>query len=363
MYLEHGRTVSLPAPPRKARRAVTFGKLGRAVCVLVAVGAIVLLGWRLGVGIGRVSRGEITGAQMLSELGAWLRGGAPEQKLPDEPKDDWMQPPTEPAPDGAESSADGDVSKPSKEQDLYTFDRSLVPAGARAIVPKDLFDVNAVSGGDSSLWQAPAAEITQGPLVLIVHSHGGEGYTPEGTVYLDGDAIVGRSDVAVHSVIGAGKALCEALNERGIGAIHCPTRFDQTGNAGAFERTAKAISAYLEQYPTIRYVIDVHRGAGLDENGDIVRAVTWHDGAATAQSAWIAPQGSASEALATALCEQMNADGGRLCYSVQAEHFGQAWAWENIYTLRAEIGTSGNSAEEATRAAEYIAHALRVLLR
>lgn len=359
MYLEHGRTVSLPAPPRKARRAVTFGKLGRAVCVLVAVGAMVLLGWRLGVGIGRVSRGEITGAQMLSELGAWLRGGAPDQASPNEPKDDSRQPPADVAPDVIAPSAD----ELTEWENLYVFDRSLVPDGARAIVPKDLFDFNAVSGGDSSPWQAPAAEIAQGPLVLIVHSHGGEGYTPEGTVYLDADAIVGRSDDAVQSVIGAGGALCDALNERGIGAIHCPTRFDQTGNAGAFERTAKAISAYLEQYPTIRYVIDVHRGAGLDENGDVVRAVTWHDGAATAQSAWIAPQGSASEALATALCEQMNADGGRLCYSVQAEHFGQAWAWENIYTLRAEIGTSGNSAEEATRAAEYIAHALRVLLR
>lgn len=359
MYLEHGRTVSLPAPPRKARRAVTFGKLGRAACVLVAVGAIVLLGWRLGIGIDRVRRGEITGAQMLSELGAWLRGGAPEQKLPDEPKDDWMQPPTDVAPDVIAPSAD----ELTEWENLYVFDRSLVPDGARAIVPKDLFDFNAVSGGDSSLWQAPAAETAQGPLVLIVHSHGGEGYTPKGTTYLDADAIVGRSDVAVHSVIGAGKALCDALNGRGIGAIHCPTRFDQTGNAGAFERTAKAISAYLEQYPTIRFVIDVHRGAGLDENGDVVRAVTWHDGAATAQSAWIAPQGSASEALATALCEQMNADGGRLCYSVQAEHFGQAWAWENIYTLRAEIGTSGNSAEEATRAAEYMAHALGALLQ
>lgn len=362
MYLEHGRTVSLPAP-RRAGRAVKLGAIGRAACVLVAVGAMVLLGWRLGVGIDRVRRGEITGAQMLSELGEWLRGGTSDRETSDMPQDDSSQPSVDAAPDDRVPSTEENVGERNEGQDLYAFDRSLVPDGARAIVPRDLFDENAVSSTGTSTWQAPAAEAAQGPLVLIVHSHGSEGYTLEGTVHLDADAVVGRSDDAVQSVIGAGGALCDALNKRGIGAIHCVTRFDSVGNAGAFERTAKAISSYLEQYPTIRYVIDVHRSAGLDKNGDVARAVTWHEGAAVAQSAWIVPPEGKSAALAAAMCEQMNAVGTHLCYAVQTEQFGQAWKWKNVYTLRAEIGTAGNSAEEAARAAEYMAHALSALLQ
>lgn len=354
---EHGQRAGLPAPKEQARGCRGRGLVGRvirALCVAVAVGAIGLLCWRVGVGIGRVSRGEMTGAQMLSELGRWLRGGAADDQAENNAG----------TPQSGEPSSDGREDAPSEGEALYAFDRSLVPADARAVVPADLFDANAVSGGDASLWRAPASKATDGePLVLIVHSHGGEGYTPRGTLYLDARAAVGRSDDAAYSVVGAGLALADALERSGICAVHLTERFDLTGNVGAFDRTAEAVAACLEQYPSIRYVIDVHRSAGLDPSGDLMRAVTWQGGAAVAQVAWIAPADGEAISLAAALCEQMNGAGAHLCRSVQAEDFGQGWAFEGVYTLRAEIGTAGNSAEETAESAEYIARSLAALVQ
>ncbi len=362
--LEQQEMVRLPAPPRKSRGRgrIRVGMAVRIACVAVAVGALAVLGWRLGVGIGRVSRGEMTGAQMWSELGAWLLGSASNDEAQGEPQDGSVRPPVDGTPDNAVPPVDEGMGEVPDGQDLYSFDRSLVPDGARAVVPTDLFDGSAYDP-NALTWQAPPTDAAQGPLVLIVHSHGSEGYTPQGTVYLEADAVVGRSDDAAGSVVGVGKELSDALNEHGIGAIHCSTRFDQAGNAGAFERAAEAVAAYLEQYPTVRYVIDIHRGAGLADNGDVLRAVAWHEGEAVAQTAWIVPTGGMSEALAAALCERMNTSDTHPCCSVRAEHFGRAWEMEGVYILRAEVGMAGNSQEEAARAAEHIAHALSALLQ
>lgn len=52
--------------------------LGRAVvrglCLAASVLALVAFGGKVGTGISRVSRGEITAAQMFVELGNWLQG-------------------------------------------------------------------------------------------------------------------------------------------------------------------------------------------------------------------------------------------------------------------------------------------------
>ena len=49
-------------------------RIGRVVCCAVALAVVGVLVWRLGAGIAQVRDGEITSAQMLEQLGAWLRG-------------------------------------------------------------------------------------------------------------------------------------------------------------------------------------------------------------------------------------------------------------------------------------------------
>jgi hypothetical protein len=51
-----------------------LSRIVRIFCCAVTVAAITIFCWRLGAGVVRVRNGEITSAQMLEELGAWLCG-------------------------------------------------------------------------------------------------------------------------------------------------------------------------------------------------------------------------------------------------------------------------------------------------
>lgn len=295
---------------------------------------------------------------MLTELGRWLRGNTESQD-----QQQGNQVTDTDTPDIDREVADAQPNVPSDAERLYAFDRSLVPEGARAVVPTDLYDTARILDNVSP-WQMGATDTASGdPLVLIVHSHGGEGYTAKGTLYLEADALIGRSDDAANSVVGVGKALCDTLNENGVTAIHLTTRFDSDGNAGAFTRAAQAVVDCLKQYPTVRYVIDVHRGAGISDNGDLLRAVAWQDGETVAQSLWITPTDGSSAAPAMALYKQMNEQGHHLCYGVEKQEFGEDWDIKDAYVLRIEVGTAGNSVGEAASAAEEIARAMCAVLK
>ena len=46
----------------------------RLLCCVATVAVLTVFAVRLGQGIGRVDRGEITPAEMLEDMGDWLRG-------------------------------------------------------------------------------------------------------------------------------------------------------------------------------------------------------------------------------------------------------------------------------------------------
>lgn len=46
----------------------------RVLCCGVTISVLVVFAWRLGQGIERVQRGEITSAQMIQDMGEWLKG-------------------------------------------------------------------------------------------------------------------------------------------------------------------------------------------------------------------------------------------------------------------------------------------------
>lgn len=205
-----------------------------------------------------------------------------------------------------------------------------------------------------------------GPLVLILHTHTSEGYLPEGTAYLTGS--VGDAtytDDPTQSVLAVGETLCRILNENGIGAIHCRDRHDTPTIGGAYERSGETVKRYLEQYPSIEYVIDLHRDAILSD-GALIRAVTEKGGESVAQvMAVVGTDANGTDfdhweenlALALALRERLNADGAAICRPVSLRNasFYQELA---PHSLLLEIGSSGCSPEEAERAAQRVGDAL-----
>ena len=46
----------------------------RVLCCGVTLAVLLVFAWRLGQGVERVRQGEITPAQMLQDMGEWLRG-------------------------------------------------------------------------------------------------------------------------------------------------------------------------------------------------------------------------------------------------------------------------------------------------
>lgn len=60
-------------------RAGVGADVARGLCLSAAVLALLLLGHEIGVGVRAVSRGDITPAQMLVDLGEWMRGMGDEE--------------------------------------------------------------------------------------------------------------------------------------------------------------------------------------------------------------------------------------------------------------------------------------------
>ena len=99
------------------------------------------------------------------------------------------------------------------------------------------------------------------PSVLILHTHGTECYAdaPNASNY--------RTDDTAQNVVSVGDALAEALSEEGISVLHCREMFDQDSFIKAYQNSARAARDYLSRYPSIRYIIDLHRDAVPDGDG------------------------------------------------------------------------------------------------
>ena len=108
---------------------------------------------------------------------------------------------------------------------------------------------------------------SDGPQVLILHTHSSEAYTPDGADrYEESDPY--RTEDPTQSVIRVGDALAAALEARGLTVLHDREIYDYPSYTGSYGRSGAAVEAYLAQYPSIRVVIDLHRDAL--GSGDVV---------------------------------------------------------------------------------------------
>ena len=71
--------------------------------------------------------------------------------------------------------------------------------------------------------------------------------------------------------------------------IHDVTQHDSPAYNGAYDRSAATIRKYLDEYPTIRVAIDVHRDAMLYDDGSILKVAREVGGKKAAQLMVIAP--------------------------------------------------------------------------
>ncbi len=200
------------------------------------------------------------------------------------------------------------------------------------------------------------------PCVLIIHTHGSEAYI---------DCPDYRSTDPGQNVLSVGARIAERLNAAGIPTIQDPTLHDVTaGYNSAYGQAEAAIRAYLEQYPSIGLVIDVHRDAVPDSAGGQKALVTTLNGERAAQLMLVMgsdtpelPNSRWEDNLSLAMKVQSyfsaSASGIMRQTQLRASRYNQHLA---PYSLLLEVGSAGNTPEEALRSATFAGDRLAQLL-
>ena len=211
---------------------------------------------------------------------------------------------------------------------------------------------------------SPVALGSEGVQVLIMHTHGTEAYTPSpGHTYTASGEY--RTTDSAANMLRVGKEICDALNARGISAVHSTTLNDYPAYNGSYNRALKDIQSYVNKYPSIRLVIDVHRDA-IASGGTYYKTSADIDGAQTAQLMFVTgtDAGGLSHdgwrdnlAFQAQLHDRLNSTypGIMRPMSIRASRFNQH---VRTGSMLLEVGACGNTLEEALAAARLFAHTL-----
>ena len=211
----------------------------------------------------------------------------------------------------------------------------------------------------SGLQKLPA-ELTQtketNGSVLIYHTHTNEAYlkTEEERARAQ---YAGRSNDAEYTVVKAGNALTEALEGYGISTVHDISNNEVNGYNRCYATSMSNIAALTQQNGKYSLYIDLHR----DSYSANVSPTVTIDGKEVAKIMLVvgskAPGYENNVKIARALMERLNAIHPQLCERVLEV---DTYYNQNIsdHALLIEVGDNAVTAEEASRAAEYIAKAL-----
>ena len=201
------------------------------------------------------------------------------------------------------------------------------------------------------------------PTVLILHTHGTESYrNTEG--YTASSAY--RTEDADYNMISVGARLAQCLEAEGIRVIHDRTPYDQPSYSGSYSLAREAVVAALEENPSLCLVLDLHRDAMTDSNGEqMAYTCTLPEGTA-AKLMLVAgsdagglsyPNWQENLTLAVQLQAVLERQSPGLCRSLS---FRTGRYNQDLFPnmLLVEVGAAGNARQEALLAAEKLAEAI-----
>jgi len=267
------------------------------------------------------------------------------------------------------------------EAELYFYDPAVIPEGRRGIVAEDLsgdaFSINnetAYAPDPQALFNAamPVSAITSNkePKVLIVHTHGTESYTPEGDIsYSDGDAM--RSSDTEQNVVAVGEVLARTLEACGVPTVHCTVMHDEESYYNSYLRARSSISEYLEMYPSIEYVFDIHRDSIVRSDGKKIKPAAVIDGRAAAQLMFVIgtdakganhPEWEDNLNIALKLQSKLCDEYTNLMRPINLRNAGFNGELTKG-SMIIEVGSCGNTLEEAKYSAELFGKAAAELIK
>lgn len=211
-------------------------------------------------------------------------------------------------------------------------------------------------------------EDTDEPQVLIMHTHTTESYVPFTGDYYDKTMSFRSTDNSQNMAV-VGDRIASELEAAGIGVIHDATQHDYPSYNGAYDRSQKTVEQYLAEYPSIKIVLDVHRDA-IASGDQVISAETEIDGKKAAQVMIISgcddgtmgyPDYMKNLSFAAALQNQLEGDYPTLTRPILFDYrkYNQQLT---TGSLLLEIGSHGNTLEQAAYTGELIGKSLGRLL-
>lgn len=226
-------------------------------------------------------------------------------------------------------------------------------------------DTNALSA--QTLHLSPEND---GPQVLIVHTHTTESYTSAGNqTYAASDS--DRSTDSSRNIVAVGDAICDTLNQNGIHTIHDTTVHDYPSYNGAYNRCLTTIKNNLNQYPSIRVILDVHRDGMVRADGTKLKVVTELNQVKTAQvmlvvgtnaSGLLHDNWQQNLSFACKIQKEANQLFPTLMRPIdlREERFNQHLTTGSLIL---EVGSNGNTLEEAIQGGKAAASAIANVLK
>ena len=208
-----------------------------------------------------------------------------------------------------------------------------------------------------------------GPKVLIYHSHATEAYTMDGTdVYRESDSY--RTLDTQKNVVRVGEEMAAVFEAAGIGVVHDTTLYDYPNYNDAYNRSLEGVAALLKKYPSVVLVLDVHRDALEASDGTIYKVVAGSvDNCAQVMMVVGSDARGASHpnwrvnlALALSIQDALARKWATLARPtvLRTSRFNQQLSTGSILV---EVGTHGNTLQEAITAARLYARTVVELMQ
>jgi stage II sporulation protein P len=206
------------------------------------------------------------------------------------------------------------------------------------------------------------------PAVLILHSHGSEAFTKmPGQNYTE--LVNTRTKDKNYNMIAVGDLLAQRLEAAGIQVIHDRTMHDDPSYNAAYTNARVSVESYLARYPQIQLVLDLHRDSAQNPDGSLYATGVTVDGKQIAQLMLVMgsdaggyPHARWEENLAVALkmlaVLEQKAPGITRTTTLRASRYNQDL---HPGMLLVEVGSSGNTLDQAMAAVEILADAIITL--
>ena len=267
------------------------------------------------------------------------------------------------------------VQEPIPQVDNGVRARTLVPKSADGYVVSGRVYISSSRKGPlnvEALRDTFDAELTgEAPQILILHSHGSEAYTPAPGTQLVwwGDS---RTTDFRYSVVKVGDEMASVFESAGISVLHDRTLYDYPDYSGSYDRSLAAIESYLAQYPSIHFILDVHRDYIADSAGNPYKVISEIEGKGTAAQLTLVmgsdgsglshPRWMENLKLAVAIQEQILSKYPTLMRPMllRKSRYNQH---ATTGSLLVEVGAAGNSPEEALLSARLFAEEMTEVLQ